>query len=96
MHRAVKLISDLRNHFVNGGDETVCLVELGVTDTVFFFSTMQILTAVLTYPVLRTFSLWLHSSLTGNYVSGSYSIVFVNCPNEQIARDLARYSACRA
>lgn len=49
------------------------------------------LTALLTYPMLRTFSFWLHSSLTGNYVSGSYSIVFVNCPNEQIARDVARY-----
>ncbi|GAB1286267.1 CutA divalent cation tolerance homolog-like [Apodemus speciosus] len=40
--------------------------------------------------MLRTFSLWLHSSITGSYVSGSYSIVFVNCPNEQIARDIAR------
>ncbi|EDL93160.1 similar to divalent cation tolerant protein CUTA (predicted), isoform CRA_b [Rattus norvegicus] len=51
---------------------------------------LLILTAVLTYPMLRTLSLWLHSSLTGSYVSGSYSIVFVNCPNEQIARDIAR------
>ncbi|XP_052038242.1 protein CutA homolog [Apodemus sylvaticus] len=51
---------------------------------------LLILTAVLTYPMLRTFSLRLHSSITGSYISGSYSIVFVNCPNEQIARDIAR------
>ncbi|XP_060464842.1 protein CutA homolog isoform X2 [Panthera onca] len=45
----------------------------------------------LSYPVLRTLSLQLHSAITGSYVSGTYSIVFVNCPNEQIARDIARY-----
>ncbi|XP_007094403.1 protein CutA homolog [Panthera tigris] len=44
----------------------------------------------LSYPVLRTLSLQLHSAITGSYVSGTYSIVFVNCPNEQIARDIAR------
>ncbi|XP_055002551.1 protein CutA homolog isoform X3 [Sorex araneus] len=44
----------------------------------------------LTYPMLRTLSLKLHSALTGTYLSGTYSIVFVNCPNEQIARDMAR------
>ncbi|MXQ88502.1 hypothetical protein E5288_WYG006728 [Bos mutus] len=50
-----------------------------------------ILTAsLLTYPVLRTLSLQFLSVLTGSYVSGTYSIVFVNCPNEQIARDIAR------
>ncbi|XP_045647019.1 protein CutA homolog isoform X3 [Ursus americanus] len=42
--------------------------------------------------MLRTLSLWLHSAVTGSYVSGTYSIVFVNCPNEQIARDIARAS----
>ncbi|XP_054440881.1 protein CutA homolog [Pteronotus mesoamericanus] len=44
----------------------------------------------LTYPMLRTLSLQLHSAVTGSFVSGTYSIVFVNCPNEQIARDIAR------
>ncbi|XP_016069245.1 PREDICTED: protein CutA homolog [Miniopterus natalensis] len=52
---------------------------------------LLILTAsFLTYPMLRTLSLQLHSAITGSYVSGTYSIVFVNCPNEQIARDIAR------
>ncbi|GAB5580072.1 protein CutA homolog isoform X1 [Prionailurus iriomotensis] len=51
---------------------------------------LEILAAsFLSYPVLRTLSLQLHSAITGSYVSGTYSIVFVNCPNEQIARDIA-------
>ncbi|XP_073907236.1 protein CutA homolog isoform X2 [Castor canadensis] len=51
----------------------------------------QILTAsFLTYPMLRTLSLRLHSAITGSYFSGAHSIVFVNCPNEQVARDIAR------
>ena len=41
--------------------------------------------------MLRTLSLQFLSLVTGSYVSGTYSIVFVNCPNEQIARDIARY-----
>ncbi|XP_020923827.1 protein CutA homolog isoform X2 [Sus scrofa] len=52
---------------------------------------LLILTAsFLTYPMLKTLSLQLLSLVTGSYVSGTYSIVFVNCPNEQIARDIAR------
>ncbi|KAM5331206.1 protein CutA homolog isoform 3-T3 [Glossophaga mutica] len=51
---------------------------------------LLILTAsLLTYPLIRTLSLQLHSAVTGSFVSGTYSIVFVNCPNEQIARDIA-------
>ncbi|XP_059958292.1 protein CutA homolog isoform X3 [Mesoplodon densirostris] len=51
----------------------------------------KILTAsFLTYSMLRTLSQQLLSVVTGSYVSGTYSIVFVNCPNEQIARDIAR------
>uniref|UniRef100_A0A8C5ZYL3 Protein CutA homolog n=1 Tax=Marmota marmota marmota TaxID=9994 RepID=A0A8C5ZYL3_MARMA len=47
-------------------------------------------TSFLMYPMLRTLSLQLHSAITGSYISGTHSIVFVNCPNEQIARDIAR------
>ncbi|XP_058528223.1 protein CutA homolog isoform X2 [Ochotona princeps] len=47
-------------------------------------------TSFLMYPMLRTISLQLHSAITGSYVSGTHSIVFVNCPNEQIAKDIAR------
>ncbi|XP_038409232.1 protein CutA homolog [Canis lupus familiaris] len=52
---------------------------------------LLILTAsFVSYPMLRTLSLQLHSAVTGSYVSGTYSVVFVNCPNEQIAREIAR------
>ncbi|XP_045878705.1 protein CutA homolog isoform X2 [Meles meles] len=55
-------------------------------------STNILTTAFLSYPMLRTLSLRLRSAVAGGYVSGTYSIVFVNCPNEQIARDIARAS----
>ncbi|XP_049629041.1 protein CutA homolog isoform X2 [Suncus etruscus] len=45
----------------------------------------------LLYPVLWTLGRQLHSTLTGIYIPGTYSVVFVNSPNEQIARDMARY-----
>ncbi|XP_027800986.2 protein CutA homolog isoform X3 [Marmota flaviventris] len=48
-------------------------------------------TSFLMYPMLRTLSLQLHSAITGSYLSGTHSIVFVNCPNEQIARDIASF-----
>ncbi|XP_049629040.1 protein CutA homolog isoform X1 [Suncus etruscus] len=44
----------------------------------------------LLYPVLWTLGRQLHSTLTGIYIPGTYSVVFVNSPNEQIARDMAR------
>nr|XP_009664000.1 PREDICTED: protein CutA isoform X2 [Struthio camelus australis] len=43
------------------------------------------------YPVLKTLALQLHSAVTGSYVSGTHSIAFINCLNEQIAKDIARY-----
>jgi len=47
--------------------------------------------SLLMYPVLRGLALQLHSAVTGSYVSGTHSIAFVNCLNEQIAKDIARY-----
>ncbi|XP_054854172.1 protein CutA homolog [Eublepharis macularius] len=46
--------------------------------------------SLLMYPVLRMMGLQLHSALTGSYISGTHSVAFVNCPNEQTARDIAR------
>lgn len=43
------------------------------------------------YPVLRSVALQLHSAITGSYISGTHSIAFINCLNEQIAKDIARY-----
>uniref|UniRef100_A0A8C0U9Y1 Protein CutA n=1 Tax=Cyanistes caeruleus TaxID=156563 RepID=A0A8C0U9Y1_CYACU len=45
---------------------------------------------VLMYPLLRGLALHLHSALTGSYIPGTHSIAFVNCLNEQIAKDIAR------
>ncbi|NWZ99005.1 CUTA protein, partial [Nesospiza acunhae] len=45
---------------------------------------------VLLYPLLRGLALQLHSALTGSYVPGTHSVVFVTCLNEHIARDIAR------
>uniref|UniRef100_A0A8V5HAV1 Uncharacterized protein n=1 Tax=Melopsittacus undulatus TaxID=13146 RepID=A0A8V5HAV1_MELUD len=35
-------------------------------------------------------TLQLHSAITGSYISGTHSIAFINCLNEQIAKDIAR------
>ncbi|XP_039938924.1 protein CutA isoform X1 [Hirundo rustica] len=45
---------------------------------------------VLVYPLLQGLAVQLHSALTGRYIPGTHSIAFVNCLNEQIARDIAR------
>ncbi|NWS91181.1 CUTA protein, partial [Toxostoma redivivum] len=45
---------------------------------------------VLVYPLLQGLALQLHSAVTGSYIPGTHSIAFVNCLNEQIARDIAR------
>ncbi|XP_074976449.1 uncharacterized protein LOC125623603 isoform X3 [Caretta caretta] len=42
------------------------------------------------YPVLKSLGLQLHSAVTGSYISGTHSIAFINCPNEQVAKDIAR------
>ncbi len=44
------------------------------------------------YPGLRSIGVQLHSALTGSYVSGHHSVLLVNSPNEQAAKDIARYS----
>ncbi|XP_033923701.1 protein CutA homolog [Melopsittacus undulatus] len=46
--------------------------------------------SLLMYPVLRSLTLQLHSAITGSYISGTHSIAFINCLNEQIAKDIAR------
>ncbi|NXA34834.1 CUTA protein, partial [Eudromia elegans] len=44
----------------------------------------------LMYPVLRSLALQVHSAVTGSYISGTHSVAFINCLNEQIAKDIAR------
>ncbi|MGH0157248.1 UNVERIFIED_CONTAM: hypothetical protein FKN15_059911 [Acipenser sinensis] len=49
------------------------------------------LLSLVVYPVLKTVSLQLHSAFTGSYVSGFNSVALISCPNEQVAKDIARY-----
>ncbi|KAM8934700.1 protein CutA homolog [Pelodytes ibericus] len=44
----------------------------------------------LMYPVLKGLYYQIHSSFTGRYMSGDHSLALINCPNEQIAKDIAR------
>ncbi|MEE6505107.1 hypothetical protein FKM82_005441 [Ascaphus truei] len=44
----------------------------------------------LMYPVLESICSQIHSTLTGSYISGTHSVAFINCPNEQIAKEIAR------
>ncbi|MBN3302425.1 CUTA protein, partial [Amia calva] len=48
------------------------------------------LLSVLMLPLLRTVGLRVFSMATESYVSGTHSAAFVTCPNEQVAKDLAR------
>ncbi|XP_067264142.1 protein CutA homolog isoform X3 [Chanodichthys erythropterus] len=43
------------------------------------------------YPVLKTLGVQIHSAITGSYVAGYHSVLLVNCPTEQTARDIGRY-----
>ncbi|XP_068105191.1 protein CutA homolog isoform X2 [Hyperolius riggenbachi] len=44
----------------------------------------------LLFPVFKSVLFHLHAAVTGGYVSGTHSLAFINCPNEQIAKDIAR------
>ncbi|XP_073170406.1 protein CutA homolog isoform X1 [Lepidochelys kempii] len=55
------------------------------------FTLLLVITlSLLMYPVLKSLGLQLHSAVTGSYISGTHSIAFINCPNEQVAKDIAR------
>ncbi|KAM6985479.1 protein CutA homolog [Aplochiton taeniatus] len=42
------------------------------------------------YPTLRSMGVQLHSAFTGSYVPGHHSILLINSPNEQVAKDIGR------
>ncbi|XP_069465634.1 protein CutA homolog isoform X2 [Ambystoma mexicanum] len=54
------------------------------------FMLLVMVSSCFIYPVLRSAGLQLHSAFTGSYISGTHSVAFINCPNEQVARDIAR------
>uniref|UniRef100_A0A673HR56 Zgc:63972 n=1 Tax=Sinocyclocheilus rhinocerous TaxID=307959 RepID=A0A673HR56_9TELE len=41
-------------------------------------------------PYLCTLCVQIHSAVTGSYVAGYHSVLLVNCPTEQTARDIGR------
>ncbi|XP_052383979.1 protein CutA homolog isoform X2 [Oncorhynchus keta] len=49
------------------------------------------LLSVLMLTLLRTVGLRAFSMASETYMSGTHSAAFVTCPNEQVAKDLARY-----
>ncbi|XP_069465635.1 protein CutA homolog isoform X3 [Ambystoma mexicanum] len=55
------------------------------------FMLLVMVSSCFIYPVLRSAGLQLHSAFTGSYISGTHSVAFINCPNEQVARDIARW-----
>ncbi|XP_041667008.1 protein CutA homolog isoform X2 [Cheilinus undulatus] len=42
------------------------------------------------YPGLRSIGVQLHSVLTGSYMPGHHSLLVINSPNEQTAKDIGR------
>lgn len=51
---------------------------------------MMMLTATL-YPVLRMLGIQIYAVLSGTYVAGHHSILLINCPTEQAAKDIGRH-----
>ncbi|KAF7217548.1 protein CutA homolog isoform X1 [Nothobranchius furzeri] len=42
------------------------------------------------YPGLRSLAIQLHAAITGSYVPGHYSVLLINSPNVQTAKDVGR------
>ncbi|KAJ8406722.1 hypothetical protein AAFF_G00296380 [Aldrovandia affinis] len=61
-------------------------LQSGLLRTVF----LTLLLSILMLPLLRTVGLRAFSMASESYTSGTHSAAFVTCPNEQVAKDLAR------
>uniref|UniRef100_UPI00398F2641 protein CutA homolog isoform X1 n=2 Tax=Pristiophorus japonicus TaxID=55135 RepID=UPI00398F2641 len=51
---------------------------------------LVLIMALLLYPGLKNIAVHLHSAVTGSYISGTHSVVFISCPNEQVGKIIAR------
>ncbi|XP_069015984.1 protein CutA homolog isoform X1 [Embiotoca jacksoni] len=58
--------------------------------SVLLMSCLFLVLAVSMYPGLCSIGVQLQSVLTGSYVPGHHSVLLVNSPNEQAARDIGR------
>ncbi|CAL9682220.1 unnamed protein product [Knipowitschia caucasica] len=57
----------------------------------FLFVTCLLLVLMVSlYPGLWSIGVRLHSIFTGNYLPGHHSVLFINSPTEQTAKDIAR------
>ncbi|KAJ3604898.1 hypothetical protein NHX12_026949, partial [Muraenolepis orangiensis] len=46
--------------------------------------------SVAVYPGLWAIGAWLHTALTGSYVAGRHVVLLISCPDQQVAKDIAR------
>ncbi|XP_060931533.1 protein CutA homolog [Limanda limanda] len=58
--------------------------------SVLFMSLMLLVLSVSLFPGLWSIGVRLHSALTGSYVPGHHSVLLLNSPNEQAAKDIGR------
>ncbi|XP_060768608.1 protein CutA homolog, partial [Neoarius graeffei] len=49
-----------------------------------------ILTMIL-YPVMSMLAIQMYTALSGSYAAGHHSVLLINCPTEQTAKDIGRY-----
>ncbi|XP_040012655.1 protein CutA homolog isoform X2 [Xiphias gladius] len=59
--------------------------------SVLLVSCVLLVLSVSIYPGLWSIGVQLHSAFTGSYVPGHHSVLLLNSPNEQAARDIGRY-----
>ncbi|XP_030006652.1 protein CutA homolog isoform X2 [Sphaeramia orbicularis] len=52
---------------------------------------MLLVLTVSIYPGLWSIGVQLYSAFTGSYVPGHHSVLLINSPNEQAAKDIGRY-----
>ncbi|XP_017263449.1 protein CutA homolog [Kryptolebias marmoratus] len=58
--------------------------------SVLLITSLFLVLSVSMYPGLRSLAVRLHAVLTGGYTPGHYSVLLINSPNEQGAKDIGR------
>ncbi|XP_044031389.1 protein CutA homolog isoform X3 [Siniperca chuatsi] len=59
--------------------------------SVLLMTCLLLVLSVSMYPGLWSIGVQLHSAFTGSYVPGHHSVLLVNSPNKQAAKDIGRY-----
>lgn len=47
---------------------------------------------MLLYPVMSMLAVQIYAALSGSYMAGHHSVLLINCPTEQTAKDIGRYT----